>query len=909
MAQKLSVVRRPLTAILGAMLGFGPLADARAQTPEPPEVIARVVVTGSAIKRTDIETPSPVQQITREEIDRSGYTSVQEVLSSLTANGQGNLNQSFGFAFAAGAAGVALRGLSVGATLVLIDGHRMASYPISDDGQRSFVDVANLPLAIVERIEVLKDGASAVYGSDAIAGVVNIILRKEFRGTEFIAEYGVSAHSDGAISHVSATKGWGDYDADGHNTYLNLEYRHADAISLASRAAYADFNYAAKWGPSAPVAPGVVQPGAPFPFAANYVGMVGQYDPTNPSTPLSYQQLPGCANVSPLGGCAYDIARGYQVQPGTSNTNLFIRHALDLGSGWQGRVSASLFNSRAEQLAPPLTTQFAWATPFGAVFNPTDPSAQPILLPVGNSNNPYPSNPAWLAYAFGDVGPTRVQTDTSMYRLVADFNGTLGKWEVNASLGFINGVTDLTYRNFVSLSGLTALLAANQYHLGAQAALNSPSVYQTLAPTTYATATSNLQYLELGANRDLVSLPGGPLSLALGAGLRHEGQSYPGQPGTLNGDIIGIDGLYIRGSDADQALHAEIAAPVLKSLEADAALRYDNYPATGSKLTPKLGVKWKPVDALALRATYGTGFRVPGPGERGDSSIAYAISLPADPLRCPTTGQPTDCGAGFAAGDTKGNPALKPETSENYTAGVVWQPIRQASVSVDWFKIRRSNEINTDFYNPIIIRGPVQSAYPTLPGPIVAEIGAYENINLDALSGFDVDLQGRFKPGGFGTLTLNATYTHLIRQVVCSPALGCVDVAGTHGPTSVSGDTGTPRNRGQATLAYSLGAATLGATYNYVSGYANTDPLFGADSGCLNSWYTPCHVGSFSDVDLFGQYAVSRQLEINAHVINAFNRAAPFDPQAAYGSKNYNNAFAQAGAIGRFYEIGLKYRF
>lgn len=894
----------------GVALAIGPVPDAIAQPVQStPETIEKIVVTGSAILRTDTETPSPLQIISREEIDRSGHTTVQEVLYSLTANGQGNLNQSFGFAFAAGAAGVALRGLTVGATLVLIDGHRMAAYPISDDGQRSFVDVANIPLAIVERIEVLKDGASAVYGSDAIAGVVNIILKKQFVGSEVSAEYGVSAKNDGAIAHFSGTTGWGDLGKDGHNTYFNIEYRHTNAISLASRPAYANFNYAQAWGPNAPVAPGVVQPGSAFPFAANHYGMVAQFDPTNPATPLGYQQLPGCANPSPLGGCAYDIAQYYQVQPETSNVNVFVRHTLDLGSGWRGTFSGSVFNSRAEQLGPPLSTLFAWATPSGSLVNNGDPTAQPILLPVGNVNNPYPNNPAWLAYLFGDVGPTRIETDTGMYRFVADVHGAMGEWDVDTSVGFINGITNLTYRNFVSYSALAGLIAGNQYGIGASAGLNSTSVYQTLAPTTHATATSNLQYLEVGANRDLMQLSGGPLSIALGAGVRHAGQNFPGQPGFLSGDIIGGTAVYIHGSETSQTLHAEIAAPLLKSVEADAAIRYDNYPATGSKLTPKIGMKWRPAEMLVLRGTYGTGFRAPGPGERGNSGVGYGFALPTDPLRCPVTGQPSDCGGGLVAGSVTGNPALKPETSENYTLGMVFQPVRQASVTVDWFKIRRSNEIIADFYNPVIVRGPVQAAYPTLPGPIVAEIGPYQNLNLDALSGFDIDLQSKFKLGDFGTVSLVATYTHLIRQMVCSPGSGCVDVAGTHGPTGVSGDTGTPRNRGRATLAFSRGPTTVGATVNYVSGYANTDPLFGPDSGCLNPWYTPCKIGSFTDVDIFGQYRFSRQLEVNAHIMNAFNRAAPFDPQAAYGTRNYNNAFAQPGAIGRFCQFGLKYKF
>src|ERR1700720_4403253 len=181
-----------------------------------PEPLQEIVVTGSHISRTDAERWSPIEIITDVELNQSGYTSVQDVLHNLTANGQGTLSQGFSGAFASGAAGIALRGLNVGSTLVLIDGHRMAPYPIGDDGQRSFVDVSNIPFDAIESIEVLKDGASAVYGSDAIAGVVNIILKKTYQGASMTADGGVSSHGDGSQFHVSGIWGMGDLINDGH---------------------------------------------------------------------------------------------------------------------------------------------------------------------------------------------------------------------------------------------------------------------------------------------------------------------------------------------------------------------------------------------------------------------------------------------------------------------------------------------------------------------------------------------------------------------------------------------------------------------------------------------------------------------------------------------------------------------
>jgi len=233
--------------------------------------LQEVVVTGSHLMRTDTETPSPVQVITAEEIHESGYTSTQQVLNALTANGQGTLSQSFSLAFASGAAGIALRGLNVGNTLVLIDGHRTAPYPIGDDGERPFVDTSNLPFDAIERIEVLKDGASAIYGSDAIAGVVNIILKKSFQGAEVTADGGISSHGDGSTYHFSGIWGMGDLDNDHHNFYLSAEARRQNSINVNDRGGlYAQTDFSGTGGENQ-------NPGASNAFNGGFPGSATGY--------------------------------------------------------------------------------------------------------------------------------------------------------------------------------------------------------------------------------------------------------------------------------------------------------------------------------------------------------------------------------------------------------------------------------------------------------------------------------------------------------------------------------------------------------------------------------------------------------------------------------------------------------
>src|SRR5579863_2015935 len=211
-------------AILTALLSWPVSAqEAQPKSSQGPE-LQEIVVTGSLIKRTDSETPSPVQVISAADLLNSGYTNVSDVLRNLAANGQGTLNQGFTEAFAAGASGIALRGLTVGGTLTLIDSERMVAYPLSDDGQRSFVDVTAIPFNAIDSVEVLKDGASALYGADAIAGVVNVKLKPSYVGAEFSADGGATQHNDGWTWHAAGILGWGDLQNDGYNIYATLDW-------------------------------------------------------------------------------------------------------------------------------------------------------------------------------------------------------------------------------------------------------------------------------------------------------------------------------------------------------------------------------------------------------------------------------------------------------------------------------------------------------------------------------------------------------------------------------------------------------------------------------------------------------------------------------------------------------------
>ena len=314
------------------------------QTAEPapvPATLEKVVVTGSNVRRIDAETPSPVQVITAADMKRSGYTTVADVLHNITANNMGSLSQASPGAFAAGGSGVSLRGLTVGATLVLIDGHRMASYPIPDDGERDFVDISSIPIDAIERIEVLKDGASAVYGSEAIAGVVNVILKKTFVGTTIGAETGLTSHGDGATQHVTLMTGWGDLETDGHNAYIAIEARHQNSILLKDR----PYLTVTDWSPygGANLTQGT-NSGTPSGASSGPGSGTGYLTDSSGNPTTDY--FPGCTQATGAADkCGYKNPH-ITLQPSTSNYDMLGRYTTNLPDGWQMNLQGSVAAQR-----------------------------------------------------------------------------------------------------------------------------------------------------------------------------------------------------------------------------------------------------------------------------------------------------------------------------------------------------------------------------------------------------------------------------------------------------------------------------------------------------------------------------------------------------------------------------------
>ncbi len=934
---------RHFRSVLSASLVGLAMVTVRAGAQTTPDVgsdaagdqkLEKITVTGSNIRRTDTETPSVVQVITAEDMKKSGYTSVADVLHNITANNMGSLTQANPAAFAAGGSGVSLRGLTVGGTLVLIDGHRMAPYPMPDDGERSFVDLSSIPFDAVERIEVLKDGASSVYGSDAIAGVVNVILKKSYVGSAVSIETGASYKGDGKTTHASGTTGWGDLENDGYNAYVSLEYRYQEPILLSSRPFLDNTNWTNQGGVN--LTQGVnnqtVVEGLPGSITGYLVDPAAPIKTINtPNGPFYAPNpvafYPGCnATLLNAGQCSF-VNKQLTIQPQSQNVDLLARFTKKLEGDWQFNVQGSLLNSQAQQAGvynatAPLGFFGITSLNFGPNVNPPVPynaSQFPyvITVPANYPGNPL-GRPAGLIYNFPDLGAQSQQTNTTSYRLVAELSGTYGEWDLNASAGLTSVVTNLENINYISISGLQAALNNHTYIVGGH---NSAQVLSQIAPVASQNSNSDLDFITLRASRDLFNLPGGPLSFGTGLDFTHNALNETFPASFATGDQASPIYSFAVGDQNVTAIYGELVAPVLKSLEVDASARIDHYAEFGNSTTPKLGIKYEPIPELTLRGTYSQGFRAPNVAESGNAgSTSGVLNAATNPL----TGQLI-----YVPNIQLSSSNLKPEKSDSYTFGFIFEPNRMFNASVDYYNIVLKNQIIS-----VGLLGENQYLYPQLYGvkfyPNLLNI-AYDtypfiNASQTKTNGIDVDLQGKFDLGGYGKLRAEFQLTRMFQYALTLPQLGTFELAGTHGPSFISGDTGTPRNRASFVLDWLSGPWDVTGTVNFVDSYSVLDTSYGENT-CADTLIsefggaTPpsnyCRVASFTTFNLNVAYRLSKNWQLHGSIVNLFNRQSPYD-LATFGSAGngagtggapYDPALSQDGAIGRFFNVGARYTF
>ena len=817
---------------------------------EPDEVIEEIITTGSRIKRADYDGPQPVVVFDREFLQSTGFKEVGDFSRYLPQS-----HQTFSEGAAQFSTGVPeasqfnLRGLGPDSTLTLVNGLRVAPYGQSIWGD-PFADVSAIPMSAIERIEVLKDGASAIYGADAVAGVVNIILRKDFVGTEATAGYQVTSHGDNAEWNVDLFHGgqFGDF-----YYMLGMYYQDREPLYNRDRSRSADPDFTSVGGYD--FRSGNGSPGS----FVRYDTFTMHADPDCGMDPLisSVQTWPEWPDESQ---CMFNYNQFDMMYIDRQRASASAKVGYDFANGIH--LFADVLYSHKDSFSEVAPTPIAGAwldTFFGRPYVPAD-----------HPNNPWGvEGEIW--YRTLDSGPRQIDKTSNQHRVTLGLEGELGEWAWNASvLDSANRVRSLYLNSILmpafqdALLGLGGPNGDQYYNPFGWMPENDPAVIDGFTMTTAAGSDSVEQAIDISASRTFGSLPGGPVGIAMGAQWRYQQLKESADEASAQGLIAGRSADFLLDhADRDiRAAYAEFSLPMLDSFEMQLAARYEKYDDFGDTTNPKIAFRWAPVEQLALRASWGTSFHAPDFLDLYQNPVEYAGRF-FDTPRCDASDLDIDCNVPVVVDVLdQGNPNLGPETGESWYGSLVWSPpyIEGLEVDVGYWRIEYEDKIywvggqfvldNLPVENPYVERAPQtpEEAAAGIPGQILSVQFTTQNLAEQFTDGWDVDITYQRQTDGGNEFGLRLDYTYTARWDAILPEDFGYTV---YSEAGGYWDGPVPRNRGNLNLSWRTGQHDFNGTIHYAGHYRNWLeflPVDGEESDI------PFIVDSFTTLDL--QYAL-----------------------------------------------------
>jgi iron complex outermembrane recepter protein len=798
-----------LAAALGsALLGLSASAIAQEATPEDETTLESVVVTGSKIRRTDFETSQPVLSLSKADIKATGISQVGDLLQSLPSIGA-SLNQTYNNG-GNGSTYVDLRNLGTSRTLVLVNGKR---YAPDGNALSGVVDLNSIPTSIIERIEVLKDGASTIYGSDAIAGVINIITIDQFEGMEANAYIGENSEGDGRTQSYDFTAGASN---DTTSIIANISFQKNEAIFAGDRDISAVPQFGAVFCASS------TSPEGRFGLA----GRSGTFTLTNTAA-LPPGQVQSATNIRPFNipaDCYNFAPDNYLLTPQQRYAGFAkIKHSVRENITFR---SEFVYNNRTSaQLLAPVPVTFAGNGLFGP-NNVFDVSAQSFY-------NPFGVNTTRVQRRLNETGGRKFSQSVDVWHYSGGFEGYFDLWDRNfnwdAGYTFsLNQQSDITTGqvNFVRVrdavgpsfrdaQGVLRCGTATNIIAGC-VPLNLFGGNGSITPDQLAYISVPLQdayeYRRTGyqanLSGDIAELPAGMLAFATGYEYRRESGFDLPDALTATGASSGNIRQPTAGGYAVDEFFGELSVPILagmtgaETLELSLASRYSDFDTFGDTTNSKIGIKWKPISDLLIRASYAEGFRAPDINAlfQGNSDSFQTISDPctgagqatANRFATLTAAQRANClaagvpatGAQQASGQVRatvgGNPNLTPETSISKSYGFIYNPeyLPGFDISVDRWEINLENIINAlggqTILDACILGGAAaQCSLITRLAGTGATTGVLDT-NLNAgtadLTGWDLGASYRFDTENYGGFRVNIDATYLEEYKTVTPS-------------------------------------------------------------------------------------------------------------------------------------------
>lgn len=732
--------------------------------------LERVEVTGSRIKRAAAEGALPVTVVTREQLEDSGAVTIAEFIRNSTFSSAGQFRPQSGSS-AQSFAGVDLRGLGTRRTLVLVDGRRLAKAPNVGDS----ADMNSIPMAAVERIEILTDGASAIYGSDAIGGVINVILRKDFEGMHYMVGKTYNSVKGGDREEASAMVG-----------LTTDKGRILVGVSRTTR----DITYARDypWGTSV--------------GASSYSN--GFYsatpDPDNPgkylATPASTSSFRGNAGtcdfpdqgfyVDSTGRCRYDFNLVASDEAAIGTKSIFARGEFNISKDWTVYLNASNTNN----------------TSFGR-YAPVPDAIQIEPGSVANTSTT-PNETVFLWHRFAAAGNRDTSTDGNLNDVALGVQGTFKGFDVDFGVRRTTSKLVETGRGFIVKSLATAAINDGTYNI-ADPFSNSDEVLKSITTTTGRDSLFSQSEIYANATTDLFAMVGGTSKLYVG--FDHRKETYADIYDSLSeaGEVLGSSGSSAGGGRKVDALSAEMLLPIAKTLEGTLAARYEKYSDYGNDFSPKASARWTPTRALTLRASVGRGFAAPSLPTLTQKPAFSADSV-IDPRHCAADGSFTVTQCLTESFQINGlsisNPSLGSEKSKQYSFGAAWDVTKSFTVKADYWSTKIDDVISDITAQEIVDRdnGTSRLAIPAglsitrdpISGAILQIVRGSTNEGVLDYAGIDLNAIFTHKYASLGSFKHEVTWSHVTK-------------AKTNG-VDENGEWGTPKDRVQFANGWSRGA-------------------------------------------------------------------------------------------------------
>ena len=864
-----SAGRLALSSVTLAVLALANQAAAQ----QAPEHIEKVEITGSTIKRIASESALPVTTVKAEDFANSAFTTIADVMTSLPV-GATNVPSSAG-----AGTNINLRGIGINRTLVLLNGRRMANEPIAD----GYANVDVIPMSAMSRVEVLRDGASSTYGTDAIGGVVNFITKRSFNGVNVTGQVVQPQMAGGAKEHrLSVIGGMGDLGADGWNVYATVDTHQRSALQAADRADLSSIDLLNSLGIGPKATSGsYAQPANIFSPSTGITA--NPYYASGCNAPYSTQATKNTCILS----ANYVLAL-----PGNAQTTFFSKGSI--------QTEGHLFTAELLYAKEHITTQKPPTTSVGfngAVMQITPSSP---WYPGGSGGVPaiagLKGSTLNVSWSVAELGPAIATDEQQKTRLVLADEGHVMNWDYR--LGFVYGAGQ---RDSYFVNGY---LNGPQLNAGVLSGVLNPFGFQDAAGKAYLKSISadggQIRHttdvytgVDLTLTRELMQLGGGPLTAATGAEFHHDGD----EDRSLDGDLLvpyqNRLPNHSKGGRNIGAVFAEVDLPLTKDLDIDLAVRADRYSDFGGTVNPKASFRYQPARLIMFRGSASTGFRAPTVFDRYGYRLPGATALTGskwdDPVLCPgVMGVPgtgkavaganplTSCNANLPL-QNGSNPDVQPEKSRNFTLGTVIEPLKNMSVSFDYYNIHVSDSIgslaqnaiftNTVKYADLFVRNP--------DGSLAYVKDITSNLGDLRTSGIDVGLSYAMPKTALGDFKVAMDGTYVTRfesqNEKNGPWISNLGTFGSNGSgTSTASPTYTFRWKHTLRLSWGRGDWFTQLTQAYNTGYHDLNavlPQYYRDIDTYSVWNGTLSYKGFKHTNL--TFGVSNLLNVNPPVTNS----------------------------------------